>query len=344
MPLVLSWESSIFPNMIVSDLFPTSGQISAKRVFITGASGCIGHYLVETLLAATHHELFLLVRNPAKLMFNWQAEPRLHIIQDDIRNIDVHAELLATMDTAVLAATSWGGAQEIFEINVTCNHRLMSLLNVNRCEQVLYFSTASILDSHNQLLPEAGDIGTDYIRSKYQCYLRLPELEIFPKITTVFPTLVFGGDKDKPYSHISAGIQEVANWMGLIRFLRADGSFHFAHGKDIALVVSYLIAHPPGLDESRQVIIGNPALTVNQAVREISDYLGLRVFFRIPLSLWLADRIIDGFNIRMAEWDRFCLKYRHFVYENPQHPALLGLKPSCPTIADLMRLSDVMPG
>ncbi|MEL6381824.1 MAG: NAD(P)-dependent oxidoreductase [Cyanobacteria bacterium J06626_18] len=328
----------------MSDLLSISATPSAKRIFITGASGCVGHYLVETLLNNTPHQLFLLVRNPAKLLFNWQNQPRIKVIQDDIRNIEAHADLLATIDTAVLAATSWGGAQEIYDINVRGNHRLMSLLDVEQCEQVLYFSTASILDNHNQPLPEAGQIGTDYIRSKYQCYLKLPELKIFPKITTVFPTLVFGGDKDKPYSHISAGLQEVANWMWLIRFLKADGSFHFAHGKDIALVVSHLIDHPPAPKEFRQVIIGNPALTVNQAVEEISEYLGLRVLFRIPLSLWLADRIIDGFNIRMAEWDRFCLKYRHQVYQKPQHPSLLGLEPACPTIADLMRLSNVMPG
>jgi len=326
----------------VSDL-RSPVESAAKRIFMTGASGCIGHYLVETLLSDTPHHLFLLVRNPAKLMFNWRDHPRVHVVQDDIRNIDAHAPLLATMDTAILAATSWGGAPEIYDINVTGNHQLMSLLG-DRCEQVIYFSTASILDTTNLPLREAGEIGTDYIRSKYQCYLKLPELEIFPRITTVFPTLVFGGDKDKPYSHISAGIQDVTQWMGLIRFLRADGSFHFAHGKDIALVVSYLIEHPPVADDPRQVIIGNPALTVDQVIEQICDYLGLRIFFRIPLSLWLADRIIDWFNIRVAAWDRFCLKYRHFVYSNPVHPAQLGIEPYCPTVADLMRVSGVMPG
>ncbi|MDB9528336.1 NAD(P)-dependent oxidoreductase [Oscillatoria sp. CS-180] len=322
--------------------FPESNH--PQRIFITGASGCIGHYLVETLLTDTPHQLFLLVRNPDKLMLTWQGNARIQIIQDDIRNIDAYADLLATIDTAVLAATSWGGAPEIYDINVTGNHKLMSLLDRDRCQQVVYFSTASILDRHNLPLKEADEIGTDYIRSKYQCYLKLPELAIYPKITTVFPTLVFGGDKDKPYSHISAGIQDVTKWMGLIRFLKADGSFHFAHGKDIALVVSHLINHPPAPQEPRQVIIGNPALTINRTVEEVCDYLGLRIFFRIPLSLWLADRIIDGFNIRMAEWDRFCLKYRHFVYDNSINPEKLGLQSYCPTVADLMRVSGVLPG
>jgi nucleoside-diphosphate-sugar epimerase len=300
--------------------------------------------LIETLLTDTPHTLCLLVRNPTKLRFNWQDNPRLHIIEDDIRNIAAHADLLTTIDTVVLAATSWGGAPEIYDINVTGNHHLMKLLEGDRCQQIIYFSTASILDRHHQPLPEAGEIGTDYIRSKYQCYETLPDLIAYPKITTVFPTLVFGGDDTKPYSHISAGLQDAMRWMGLIRFLRADGSFHFAHAKDIAIVVTHLIDHPPQLGDPRQIIIGNPLITVDDAVQQIGDYLRIPVFFRVPLSLWWADRIIDRFNIRMAEWDRFCLTYRHFAYDRPTHPLSLGLDPYCPTIADLMRLSGIAPG
>jgi nucleoside-diphosphate-sugar epimerase len=299
---------------------------------------------VETLLNHTSHELFLLVRSPNKLLFDWQNEPRIHLILDDIRNIESHAAFLRTVDTVVLAATSWGGAPEIYDINVVGNHKLMSLLDSDRCQQVIYFSTASILDHNNLPLPEADAIGTDYIRSKYQCYLKLPELSVYPKITTVFPTLVFGGDKDKPYSHISAGLKDVTRWMHIIRFLKAEGSFHFAHGKDIALVVTYLIDYPLRPQSPRQVVIGNPALTVNDVVEQTCDYLGLRIFFRIPLSLWLANRIIDWFNIRVAEWDRFCMNYRHFVYTAPVHPEKLGLQAYCPTVADLMRINGIKPG
>jgi nucleoside-diphosphate-sugar epimerase len=98
----------------------------------------------------------------------------------------------------------------------------------------------------------------------------------------VFPTLVFGGDKDKPYSHISAGLPEVAKWMWLVRFLRADGSFHFAHGRDIAQVVCHVIDHPPAPGSDRKVVIGNPALTANEAVAEMTEYLGMRQVFGIP--------------------------------------------------------------
>jgi hypothetical protein len=67
------------PEENAAYFFETASPLP-KRIFITGASGCIGHYLIEALLDTTPHELFLLLRNPAKLQFNWQDKPRLHVI------------------------------------------------------------------------------------------------------------------------------------------------------------------------------------------------------------------------------------------------------------------------
>jgi nucleoside-diphosphate-sugar epimerase len=319
-------------------------QSAEKRIFITGASGCIGHYIVEALLEGTPHELFLLVRDPARMKLPLQDNPRVHLLQGDLGQIDQFADLLATIDVAVLAAASWGGPEQtVFDINLNRNVDLINFLDPQRCEQVIYFSTASILDRQNQPLEEAGKIGTDYIRSKYECHKRLPQLPLYPKITTVFPTLVFGGDKDKPYSFISAGLADVTKWIGLIRWLKADGGFHFAHAQDIAWVIRYLVDHPSS-EGYREYVLGNPATTVDQAVEEAGAYLGKPVRVRIPLSFWLADVIIRVFRIQMAPWDYFCIRYRHFVYANAVNPASFGLRSYCPTLADLLRVHGIMAG
>jgi nucleoside-diphosphate-sugar epimerase len=307
---------------------------------MTGASGCIGHYILELLLQSERYELFLLLRNPSKLKLPVQDNPNVHVLQGGLSNIEQFADLLATIDIAILTAAAWGGDQDVMDVNVNCNLRLMSLLNPERCQQVIYFSTASILDQHNQPLPEASKIGTDYIRSKYECHQRLPELAVYDKITTIFPTLVFGGDKDKPASFISAGLKDVTRWMSLIRFFKADGGFHFAHAQDIALVVNYWVEHPP-TEGYREYVIGNPALTVDRAVEQACDYLGQRIWFQIPLSFLLADILIKVFHIEMAPWDYFCLQYRHFVYQDAVNPASFGLEPYCPTMADLLRVHGV---
>ncbi|KAB8319759.1 NAD(P)-dependent oxidoreductase [Tolypothrix campylonemoides VB511288] len=316
--------------------------MSQKRILVTGASGCIGHYISETLIQETQHELYLLVRNPKKLQVDTQARPGVTVLQADMQEIGQFADLLKTIDIAVLTATAWGG-DATFDINVHKTHELLNLLDPNRCEQVIYFSTASVLDRNNQPLKEAGKLGTDYIRSKYDCLHKIPQLAIAPKVTAVFPTLVVGGDSNKPYSHVTSGIAEVTKYIDLIRYLKADGSFHFIHGRDIATVVQYLIDNPPREDEPRFVVLGQAQLTVNQAIEEVCAYLGKKIFFRIPLSLSLANLIIVLFRIQMAAWDRFSMNYRHFTYQNVVNPANLGLPNYCATMSDVLKISGVEP-
>lgn len=316
-----------------------------KRIFITGASGCIGHYLTETLITETQDELFLLIRNPDKLKVDLTKRPNIHIIPGNLANIEDHGELLKTINVAVLVATAWGDPKETYNINVTKNLQLMELLNPEICEQIIYFSTASILGNDNKLLKEAGEIGTDYISTKYECFTRLSSLKVASKITTVFPTLVFGGDENKPYSHLSGGLAEVVKWVSLLRWLKADGSFHFIHGQDIAQVVVHLIKNPPPenkenpLNNDRLFVLGNEPLTADQAIKQICDYFQKKIYFQIPLSIGLANFFIKIFNIQMAEWDHFCLNYRHFTYEKYYRPSTFGLKDYCPTIAELFKIS-----
>ncbi|WNZ23084.1 NAD(P)-dependent oxidoreductase [Leptolyngbya sp. NK1-12] len=312
-----------------------------KRIFMTGASGCIGHYIADLLIQQTPHDLFFFVRDPQKLKFDYNARPGITLIQGDMQDIERVERLLKTIDCAILTATAWGGAEETYDTNVTKTIRLMNLLDPLVCEQVLYFSTASILDRQNQPLPEAGTLGTDYIKSKYICHQQLAKLAISPQITTLFPTLVFGGDAQKPYSAVSAGIKDVTRWIDLIRFLKADASFHFLHAQDIAQVVLRLVEEPPEPGPDHEVVLGNPAITVDRAVEEVCAYLHKRIYFRIPLSIQLANLIIKVFRIQMAEWDRFCLNYRHFTYQNPVSPASFGLPTYCPTVVDLLKASGI---
>ncbi|NJM19917.1 MAG: NAD(P)-dependent oxidoreductase [Richelia sp. SM1_7_0] len=314
--------------------------MSQKRILVTGASGCIGHYISELLIKETEHELYLLVRNPEKLKVDTQARAGIHVLQGDMQKIADFTDLLKTIDVAVLTATAWGGT-ETFDINVVKTIELLNLLDVEKCEQVIYFSTASVLDSKNQPLKEAGELGTDYIRSKFDCLRRFSKLPIESKITKVFPTLVIGGDENKPLSAVTSGIPEVTKYIDIIRFLKADGSFHFIHGKDIATVIKHLIDNPPRAEEPRKYVLGQEKITANEAIEEICAYFGKSIYFRIPLSSSLADLIIKTFKIQMAAWDRFCMKYRHFTYEEIVNPTTFNLSNYCTTISDVLKTSGV---
>ncbi|MGB3514005.1 MAG: NAD(P)-dependent oxidoreductase [Microcoleaceae cyanobacterium] len=316
--------------------------MSHKRIFITGASGCIGHYIVESLIQNTQHELYLLVRNPDKLKIDYKARSGIHLLVANLREIDKFSSLLQEINVAILAATAWGNLQEVFDINVIKTIRLVKLLNPEVCENLIYFSTASILDNQNKLLRKAGEIGTDYIRSKYDCMSQLSRLDNLPPLTYLFPTLVLGGDGEKPYSHLSAGLPEIIKYIGLIRWLKADGSFHFIHAADIAKVVTYLVENPPESKEVQKLVLGNSEVTVNQAIEEFCACLNKRIYLRLPLSAWLIEVIILVFQIQMAAWDRFCLEYRHFTYQNPVNPTTFELPAYCPTVGDILRTRDII--
>ncbi len=281
------------------------------------------------------------MRNPAKVQFNLEARSRVHLLTGNLNQISDFSDLLKTIDVAILVATIWGGTEETFRINVNKTLELLDLLNPEICQQIIYFSTASILDYHHQLLPEAGEIGTDYIRSKYQCYQKIKQHSLASKLTIVFPTLVLGGDKNKPYSHVSAGLPEVKKWVNIARWIQANGSFHFIHAQDIATTINYLIHHPTSYEKTREFILGSPKVTANQLIETLCDYYQKPIYFRIPLSLTLANFLIVLFRIEMAQWDRFCLQYRHFSHEKPVNPETFGLTPYCLTLIDIFREYDL---
>ena len=318
-----------------------------KRIFITGASGCIGHYMTEALINNTDCELYLLVRNPDKLQFDYRSRRGIHILVGDLSRIDEYADLLKDINVAILAATAWGGKDETYDINVVKTLALIDLLDPKVCQRIIYFSTASILDRNNKLLLPASQFGHDYIQTKYECFTRLSERAIADKIVAVFPTLVFGGEENKPYSHLSAGITDVTKWIGLIRWFSLEGSFHFIHAEDIARIISYLVENPdysatedsnPGLE---CLVLGNPAISVDRAIAEITRYFNKKIYLRIPLYIWLTNIFIELFRIQMDSWSRFSLDYRHFTYKNPVTPASFGMQNYCSTVEELMRASGV---
>lgn len=322
----------------------------AKKVFITGASGCVGHYIVELLITKTDYELYLLVRDRQKLKIEVNNRSGIHVLEGTMQHIAKYQDLLSDMNYVISTAAAWGGTEITFDTNLYKTLELFSLVNPLVCEKAIYFSTASILDEHNQLLAVAGEIGTDYIRSKYQCLKELEKSAISDRLFTVFPTLVFGGDRTgKPYSHLSGGLKEVASYLNLIRWIKGDGSFHFIHGSDIAQIINQLITANDsrlswdldGFEFPVRLVLGEPSLTVNQAIAEACDFFDKPLHKWMPkfnLTPWLVDVVIQLFKIKVGAWDRFCLNQRHFTYKVVS-PETFGLRSKYPNIASL--LADV---
>ena len=305
-----------------------------KKVFITGASGCVGHYLIEMLLAKTDYELYLLVRDRRKLQIDLSDRPNVHVIEDSMQNIGQHRDLLRTMEFVVSTAAGWGG-DEAFVVNRDKTIELFSMLDPKVCERAIYFSTASILDSHNQIIPEAGSIGTAYIASKHACLETLENSTIRDRLITIFPTLVFGGAANKPYSHLSKGLKDILKYVPYARFLKTNGSFHFVHAIDIAQIVTHLLTSTSVPPSPARLVLGMQRLSVQDLVSQFCEHLNLKVGWQFELTPFLVDTIIKLFRIEVAAWDRFCIAQRDFTYDVVS-PETFGLVSKYPRLANLL--------
>ena len=328
------------------------------RILITGAAGCVGQYTAEHLFRHSDAELLLLLRDPAKLRAVPRHDPRITLLVGDLRDLQPHASLIATATRVIHTATAWGDPERAQQVNVVAVKQLLALLDPAVIEQIIYFSTASILDRELKLLPQAAEFGTEYIQTKALC---LQQLEVHPlasRIVAVFPTLVFGGrigaagrpngGDRHPTSYLTAGLVEAVRWLPVAKWLRADGSFHFIHAADIATVCVHLATTPhganpePGQGPVRRLVLGQERITLNQTLRRLSRWRhGWTPPLGLPLSGWLIDALIRLLRLEITPWDLFSIQQRHFVHEPVSPPERFGLVSHAPTLEAVLESAGV---
>ena len=312
------------------------------RILITGASGCVGQHIARQLLEESDAELVLQLRDPSKLTAVPRQHPRITLLISDLRQQEGHAAILATITRVIHTATAWGDPERAHQVNVVAVKELLGRLNPERLEQIIYFSTASILNRNLALLPEAEPYGTEYIQTKAQCLQQLEQHTYAERTIAVFPTLVFGGavngSSPFPTSYLTAGLRDACQWLWLARWLRADASFHFIHAADIAKVCCHLALTPhqhnpeAGQGAVRRLVLGQPKVSVNQTVAALCRWRGVLRPPGIPLWSWLIQLLIKVLPIEINDWDRFSIRQRHFVHDPISPPERFGLRSHAATL------------
>jgi nucleoside-diphosphate-sugar epimerase len=300
----------------------------SQKIFVTGVSGCVGHYVFDVISNDPDNLIYLLVRDPGKLRFDPNDFPNVTVIKDDLKNINKYADLLKEMDILIHMAADFGSDEPNYNYALD----LLKLLDPKRCKKVINFSTASILGPDNKPVPEAESIGTNYVRSKYRLYKKLPELEISSRVVTLFPTWVLGGDKTHPYSHASAGILDLKKWLWLIRYFKVDASFHFIHAKDIALLVKYLLENEV---KQKDLVLGNAPITAAEFIKKTCAFFKIPVRFQLPLSPSLAQFLAFVTRRELHSWDLYCFKRRHFVFKTA-NARTFGLESDLETVNQIL--------
>ena len=313
------------------------------RILITGASGCVGQHIADLLYRETDAELLLWLRDPSKLTAVPAADPRITLLVGDLRDVEPHRAQIASATRIIHTATAWGDPERAQQVNVVAVKQMLAATNPEVLEQVVYFSTASILNKDLQLLPEAMPYGTEYIQTKAQCLEQLEQHPLAQRIVAVFPTLVFGGRVDGsgvfPTSYLTAGLKEGTRWLWLAKWLRAEASFHFIHAADIARVCAHLATSPHqpnpevGQGAVRRLVLGQPSVTVNETVKRLCRWRrGWYPSIGLDLRGWLIEGLIKLLHIEVNAWDRFSIRQRHFVHDPISPPERFGLVSHAPTL------------
>jgi nucleoside-diphosphate-sugar epimerase len=307
--------------------------MNTPHYFITGASGCIGHYLLEDLLQSTDAHLDCLLRNPAKLDARYHHHPRITIHKGSLDHIENHQELIQQCDTLVHIATAWHDDDYSMQINYHKTLEMIQYATEGCCNKIIYFSTASILGRDNKPNPDALKLGPMYIKSKYRAHEAMQKLTNTPPIYTVFPTLVMGGNSHIPYSHISGGIKDHQRYIKIARFLSAKGQFHFMHGQDIAAIVTHLITNN---EEKKQYVLGQDKLSIKQGIQEISRACGNRVYWQFPLNNRFVVKLAKLLGVKFDPWGEYCALNHDQSYQVTD-PGNFNRTNNFPTITDAVK-------
>lgn len=291
----------------------------ARNILITGATGCVGHYTVELLQKQyPEDQLYLLVRDPKKFKGQLKNVHCLAIALDDTPALD---KQLQRVDVLILIATHWGSWQKCKQINVDNSLSLCEWSVAKGCERILYYSTASILDEKGKVMPKAYEMGTSYVRSKYLAYKTLRESPFSDKVYALFPTLVLGSEKPYPISHFSVGIGHISKYFFWLSKIKIDASFQFLHARDIAAVSLALLTDK---SSQRDYILGAQALSFQEAISIFAEVLNKPSGFKIPFSRSFIAFLLKVLRIKHTNWDKYCLKRGHFVFDAAVAPSNFG--------------------
>ena len=302
--------------------------MNKERVFVTGATGSVGHYLLEELAKRDDLEVFALVRNPSRFKLNPKTINNLTIVDGCLERFEDNADLLKTVDYIIHIATTWCGNSTTESIP----YRIIDCVNPSRIKKIILFSTASILGRDNKLLLEAETIGSTYIKDKYKSYLGLSRRGDLGKVIHIYPTVVIGGDDTHPFTHIGEGLLTVHKQIGWLRFLTLDMGFHFIHSRDIARIVAHMLTTPETYGD---FVLGNDYVTLKDLIRQVARFFHKRVFFQFPIPIPLINAIVKLFRIKADPWGLFCLNYRHFQYKTV-NAKTYGLPTDLYTIGDIL--------
>mgnify|MGYP003313708989 FL=1 len=323
--------------------------MATKNLLITGSNGCVGQYLIDWFLKNTRFRLYLMVRDKNKLSLSIQKHKRVKLLICDIRECQRFSKEISQINFLIHTATAWGDPKRAYEVNIKAFEDLLGMLEKEKLEKIIYFSTASILNKETELMREALTYGTEYIQTKYRCFERLRESSFAEKTFAVFPTLVFGGTLKKrskyPVSYLTSGLKDINKWLWLARFLKLNSKFHFIHANDIAQICGFLIKNhkEDKYKGFKKYVLGQKFISIDDAINILLKRNRMNRYFSIPLTKKIIKILLRVLPIQTTPWDSFSIKKYDFNHVPITNPETFNLKSYAKSLQDILRLAK-LPG
>lgn len=285
--------------------------LSLRQILLTGATGCLGSYLLAELLAQTDCQITVWLRRPERLWPAWQGHPRVRVLAGDLRDLPADPATFRRFDALIHPAVVWGGP-DTFAVNFRATRRLFAALDPERCRQIHTFSTASLLDAQQRIWPQAHTLGTDYIRSKAALARQLTDCPLAIPLTCYYPPLILGGDgAAHPLTPATAALPQLLRYVPVLQRLRVDGGLHFIHAADLAAMVVQRLVRG---QSPAALVPGQVWCSVNALIAGLAEHAALpQARWALPLQP-LLPALCYGLQGQMSPWDRFSLHVRHTAY------------------------------
>jgi 2-alkyl-3-oxoalkanoate reductase len=206
---MISTPNSTFNNAVNSTTdnitnHPTNHRTTApKKVFITGASGFVGQYVVAAVLRAGHEVLANVRLKTDVSRISWHSHPKVTFVRHDLRQRRGLPEALASADAVIhLAAVKSGDFYDQFAGTVIATENLLWAMASAGVRQLVAISTFSVYDFFNmkpgRLLDENSPIESAPQNRDEYAQTKLIQEDLYRAfdgdVTILRPGMIYGRD------------------------------------------------------------------------------------------------------------------------------------------------------
>lgn len=217
-----------------------------RKVLVTGAAGCVGHFLVSRLLEEGF-DVIALDRPGSE--FPIADTKRLKVLESDITAPEVLEKATKGVDTVVHAAAivdisaMW---DEIAPVNYYATVRLYEAARENGVRYFIFFSTGSVYAESSGPLTENSPVrvANDYVKTKLEAENYLRSQVGGPVVNILRPALIFG-PRGKVLAGALATVPTLLKVFGGYAPALADGPrSNWVHAEDVASAATFLVKNP----------------------------------------------------------------------------------------------------